>query len=242
MTDDQAAFEIALSSGIGFPMSKRDFAEIPTDEFRRLAKADTFKTPSSVSPEFISFAQRLSPNYAPRFIAIQPELIENARRGLCHDNARRCAERHGGTFQNGWVLCVHSRIAMQAYHHCAYWNGDACIDVSPNPFDKSTLFLPTTLPGMDDGVLPNQWGYVPSVFEPLSDDPLVLEIVRLRRKSTTLHQMSVEWSNLMECIYGLTARFRKKEQRIRERQVKRKARKRKRKLRRAKKKQARRNR
>ncbi len=240
--DDQTAFNLALSNGIGYPMTESDFAKIPTEDFLKSAQADTFKTPSSVSAELKSFALRLSPKFDPRFIEIQPSLIENARRGFCHDNARRCAEKQGGTFQNGWALYVHSGIAMRAIHHCVYWNGNACIDVSPNPFDKSTLFLPTNLPGTEDAVMPNQWGYVPSFYEDLSDDPLVLKIVQLRRKTATLHGMSKEWNDLISAIYDLTALYRKKEQRIRERQANQEERAQKRKLRKAKRKQARSNR
>lgn len=240
--DDQKPPSAALSIGVGYPMTESDFAAIPADVFREAAQADSFATPRTISQPLITFARRLSPKYTPQFAKIDSTLIENSRRGMCYDNARRCAERHNGLIQNGWALTVHSGIAIKANHHCVYWNGEVCIDVSPNPFEKITLFLPTMPPGMNDDVQPNEWGYVPSQYESLSNDPLVLEIVDLRRTTNTLHPMSVEWFKTMECIYNLTARFRKKEQQRRESASNRRVKERKRRLRKAKRKQGWRNR
>ena len=120
LTDEQAVKEFAIGSGVGPPLTQGDFAKASKQELKESAAIDTFSTPKSISNAIREFAKSLVDDTAPVFIERSTDLLPEARRGMCYANARACANRHGGTFQNGWSLKEHKGIALMAFHHCVF--------------------------------------------------------------------------------------------------------------------------
>lgn len=67
------------------------------------------------------------------------------------------------------------------------------------------------MPGSDDNSVVSRFGRTAAVFQALTDDPLVSEIVRLRRATNEVPEWCELFYLLIERIYELTDQFRKKQ-------------------------------
>jgi hypothetical protein len=110
---------------------------------------------------------------------VDVSLEPNAKKAECVQNVHSKITKNGGNIEFGWAIWESPEICVHAQYH-AVWISleDKYFDITPKSVHADRiLFLPDTKGKHNDGASFNK--RLDNVRWPLSDDPLVLEFVKI---------------------------------------------------------------
>ncbi len=134
-------------------------------------------TPAPDDPQVLDFCRGIRPDQQPALVPVQT--IAGALWGECFSNVARMVEQSGGSPLRGWAVWKKPGLFIEAESHAVWVSPDGTrIDVSPHVGRTQVLFLP------DPGERPT--APVPNVRRPLTDDPRMIEYIRLADRNDAL--------------------------------------------------------
>jgi len=143
------------------------------------------RTPVRITERVSKLCRELDDSQKPGYVRVQPDPDSQVQE--CFTNVRDKVERDGGRICFGWAIWEWPRVMIEAEFH-AIWISpeDEQIDITPKPEGiRRILFLPDSARAYDY----NRGHYrIDNIRRPLTDDPLVLELIAVREQLFAIEQ------------------------------------------------------
>lgn len=129
-------------------------------------------TPEKITNQILDLCNSISMHSHPSYIPVKvyPFSIKNE----CFYNVKQIVETNGGKIVYGWAIWQWANILIEAEAHAIWQNKEnELIDITPHSYNENKiLFLKDENLNYDGNVIPN-------VRKPLTESPLVKELISL---------------------------------------------------------------
>lgn len=129
-------------------------------------------TPNSITRDIARLCREASRSESPVYVPLVPD--DNAIPNMCFPNVSRVVAEMGGSVLHGWRIWEWTSVLVEAEFHAVWRRPDeSLVDITPEENgERRILFLPDASKRFE-GV------QVDSIRMPLSNDPNVLELIRV---------------------------------------------------------------